>query len=515
MREVLLGIDCGTSAVKVCVFDRAGHSLRSASRPTPVVSPCHGWAEVEAESIWTAIVGAVADCLSAEETIVSVGLTGTCPTIVLMDEAARPQRNAILYLDNRAATELGSVAIAVGGAEAFFSRTGNRIAVSNCIAAALRWVKRQEPEVWRRTRVVGFLNTYVGARLTGVFAADPTHASYTGLYSLRGPRLDWDHWLAGDLGIDPEILPPLREPASAVGRVSAAAAAATGLPVGTPVAVGAADTAAAALAVDLVRPRSAFESAGTSGVLTFCLDTPDFDPLFMNRCHVRPGLWLAHGAMSTLGGALTWARSKVWPDSTEYGELEELAATSVPGANGVIFLPYLSGERSPIWDPNACGSWFGLRLGTTKADMVRAVYEGGAYGLRQILTRAEERWGWRPETLLSVGGGTRCHGWLQIKADVLGVAYRAADFADAAAMGAALLGGVAAGVWSGLDDPTLPKLSMPREAVVPSTEMRAVYDDMYGIYERLYPALRLSMAELACIGAGGVTIGRSAERAPA
>lgn len=514
MKEVLLGIDCGTSALKACVFDRSGNSLRRVTRPIPGIELCGGWADVDAESIWNGVVGAVADCLSAEERIVSVGLTGTCPTIVLMDETARPQRRAILYLDNRAATELGSVATAVGGVEAFFARTGNRLAVSNCVAATLRWVKKTEPDVWGRTRVVGFLNTFVGARLTGRFATDPTHASYSGLYSLRGERLTWEHQLCADLGIDPHILPELIEPPSAVGRVTAEAAAATGLAEGTPVAIGAADTACASLAVDLLHPRSAFESAGTSGVITFCLDTPDFDPLFMNRCHVRPGLWLAHGAMSTLGGALDWARSKVWPNSSSYDELEELAATSPPGANGVIFLPYLSGERSPVWDPNACGSWFGLRLDTTKADMVRAVYEGGVFGLRQILTRAENHWRWRPQTLLSVGGGTRCRGWHQIKADILDVEYLPADFADAAALGAAILGGVAAGIYASLDDPSLPKLAAPRDTVSPDANMRAIYDGMFAIYEKLYPALSDPMADLASVRAGGVTVNRNPEQRP-
>ncbi len=504
MREVLLGIDCGTSDVKACVFDRAGNLLRRAARPTPMIPPRRGSAEVDAADIWRALADAIAGCLAADERIVSVGLTGTCPTVVLMDEAGQPLRPAILYLDTRAATELGPVAAAAGGTDVFFARTGNRLAVSSCVAATLRWVNRTEPETWQRTRVAGFLNTFIGARLTGGFATDPTHASYSGLYSLRGGRLAWDRGLCRDLGIDPAILPQLLEPATAVGRVTAAAAAETGLPEGIPVAIGAADTASAALAVGLAGPRSAFESVGTSGVITFCLDAPDFDPLFMNRRHIRPGLWLAHGATATLGGALQWARTKVWPDCADYAALEALAASSPPGARGLIFLPYLSGERSPIWDADACATWFGLRIDSTKADMVRALYEGGAFALRQILARAESRWGWRPQSLLSVGGGSRCRTWHQIKADILGVGYLPADFADVAALGAAILGGIAAGIYTGLDDPSQPRLSPPGEEVTPNAGTRTVYDAMFAIYEKLYPALGRLMAEIAAVKAAEV-----------
>jgi xylulokinase len=503
MNEVLLGIDCGTSAVKVCVFDLAGKPLRKVARPTPVISAHQGWAEMDADNIWTSIAKAVSECRRPDEFVVSVGLTGTCPTIVLMDEASRPLRNAILYLDNRGAAEIEQVATAAGGEDVFFERTGNHLGVSTCVAATLRWVKRKEAAIWQRTHVIGFLNTFVGAKLTGRYATDPTHASYTGLFSLRGDRKTWDASLCRDLGIEIDMLPPIQESCEPVGFVTADAAQATGLPVGTPVAVGAADTAAASLAVDLCRPRSAFESMGTSGVITFCLDTPDFDPLFMNRCHIKPGLWLAHGAMSTLGGSIAWIREKVWPELSSFAELEELAANSVPGANGVLFLPYLSGERSPIWDPKACGCWFGLRLDTAKADMIRAVYEGGAYGLRQILSCAEQHWGWRPQTLISVGGGTRSRSWFQIKADILGVEYRPADFADAAGMGAAILGGVAANVFSGLDDPRLPRFVPPRETVAPKAKTRHIYNEMFGLYEKLYPALRGCMADLASVNMDG------------
>jgi xylulokinase len=205
--------------------------------------------------------------------------------------------------------------------------------------------------------------------------------------------------------------------------------------------------------------------------------------------------------MSTLGGSLTWLRDKVWPETPSFAELEQLAAESQPGANRVLFLPYLSGERSPIWDADASGCWFGLRLDTNKADMVRAVFEGGAYGLRQILSRAEKHWGWRPDSLISVGGGTRSRIWHQIKADIVAVRYLPADLPDAAALGAAILAGIAAGVYEGIDDPNLPKVRPTQESVTPNPgKYRKVYDAMSRIYEDLYPSLKDCMSRIAQIG---------------
>jgi xylulokinase len=501
MADVLLAIDAGTSAVKVCLFDREGQLLRSADRPTPMITVCHGWAEIDSDECWNAIVESVRGVINPDDTVLSIGLTGTCPTIVLMDEELQPVRNAILYLDNRGRSEIAGVARAVGGPDAFFAQTGNRLGLSVCIAATLRWVIHEEPATWSRVRHIGFLTSFIGAKLTGHLAVDSTHASYSGLFDLRGDKMAWHADLCRDLEIDIDRLVPIIPSYAQVGTVTAEVARIMRLTQGTPVAVGAADTAAAALAVNLVRPRSAFESIGTSGVLTFCLDEPDFDESFLNRCHVRPGLWLAHGAMSTLGGSLTWLSDKVWPETSSFTELEQLVAESQPGANRVLFLPYLSGERSPIWDADASGCWIGLRLDTKKADMVRAVFEGGAYGLRQILSRAEKHWGWRPNSLISVGGGTRSRIWHQIKADILGVRYLPADLPDAAALGAATLGGIAAGVYEGIDDPNLPKIRPPQESVTPNPgKYRKVYDDMSRIYEDLYPSLKDCMSRIAQIG---------------
>lgn len=493
----LVGIDAGTSSVKVCAFEKDGTLLARASRPVPLLTPHPRWAELDLEAYWTAVEEALAEVRREAGPVAGIGLATTCPTTILMDAEGRGLRPGITFLDNRAAADVAAIGEAAGGPERFFRHTGNRLSPSTCSAGNLRWLMREEPEIWRRAAQIGFLNSYLAGRLTGAVAADWTQASYSGLFDLRAPEA-WSPRLAAAAGIPEKMLPPVRPPFEPAGFVTPEAAARTSLEPGTPVAIGSADTAAAAFALGVEAGGQCFESSGTSGVITFCLDRPDFDEAFLNRCHVVSGRWLAHGAMSTPGAAVEWLREKVWPDLTCHADLERLASASEPGAHGLIFLPYLAGERSPIWDPAASGAWVGLRLDTTRADLARAVFEGAAYGLRQILDRAEQRWGWRPERMLAVGGGARSRFWLQIKADVLNLEYHAAEVPDAAALGAAMMGGIAAGVYAGADDAAMPKVKTNVEALFPGpADERQPYEKAFRWYDVLYPALREAMHGLA------------------
>ncbi|BDG60159.1 xylulokinase [Caldinitratiruptor microaerophilus] len=497
MNGTLLGIDAGTSNVKICAFGQDGTLRARASRPVSLATPRPRWAELDLDRYWEAVTDALREVIPRSGPVMGIGIATTCPLTVLLDEAGRPLRPGIPFLDTRATADVAVIGEAAGGPEAFFRLTGNRLSPSTCSAGTVRWVIREEPRVWARTARIGFLNSFLAARLTGNVAADWTQASYSGLFRLESAN-GWDGELVRIAGIPERVLPPVLRPFDRVGGVTPEVAASTGLRTGTPVAIGAADTAAAAFALGIEAGGECFESSGTSGVITFCLDRPDFDDTFLNRCHVVPGRWLAHGAMSAPGAALAWLREKVWPDLSAPADLERLAAASEPGARGLVFLPYMAGERSPIWDPAANGAWIGLRLDTTRADMARAVYEATAYGLRQILERGVERWGYRPEAMLCVGGGTRSALWLQIKADVMGIVCRAAELPDAAALGAAMLGGIAAGVYSGIDDPDLPKLRAGGQEIRPGpAERRQAYERTFAVYRTLYPALRHAMHMLA------------------
>ncbi len=491
----LLGVDAGTSAIKVCAITRDGRVVAKAQRAVPVVTAMPLWAEIDLERYWGLVCEALREVTERVGNVAGIGLSTTCPTTIVLDADDRPLRGGIVYLDGRADALLREVA--GPDATSYQARTGNRASSSTCWAANLTWLQRNEPALWQKVRRVAMLNTFLGLRLTGRAGIDPSQASYSGLMDVRARDAAWSSSLFDLWQVERALVPDIVPSHVALGGITREASAATGLAVGTPLALGAADTAAAAFAVGMKRAGDAFESVGTSGVITFCLDEPSFDVSFLNRHHVLPGRWLAHGAMSTLGGAFGWLQGKVWPDVRSFAEFEQLAMSSIPGANGLIFLPYLAGERSPIWDAEASAAWIGLRLHHTRADMVRAVFEGGALALRQILEIAERQWAGRPTELVGVGGGARSRFWAQIKADVLGLTYHMATLTDASAIGAAMLGGVAAGTYDGLEDGTLPTIRCDEQKVrLGPAERRAVYDRHFEVYRSLYPVLRDAMHRL-------------------
>jgi xylulokinase len=496
MTEAFLGVDAGTSGIKVCAFTREGQLIAKAHRAVPVITPYSLWAEIDLERYWAATAEAIKEVSARVPSIKSIGLATTCPTTILLDGDGRAVRPGILYLDGRAQARLDAV---VGSdAPAYARETGNRTSTSTCWAANLAWVREHEPAAWARVRRVTMLNGFLARQLSGQDAIEPTQASYSGLMRIGNAEPSWSDDLLAVWGLDAAMLPDIRSCTDAIGQVTDAASALTGIRAGTPVALGAADTAAASFAVGLVDGGKVFESVGTSGVITFCLDRPDFDPSFLHRQHIIPGRWLAHGAMSTLGGAFGWLNNKVWPELQTLAELERLAQESIPGANGLLFLPYLAGERSPIWDAEASGSWLGLLLRHTRQDMVRAVFEGTTFGLRQILERGSAKWGIRPERMLGVGGGARNRFWGQMKADVLKLDYIMSDMPDAAALGAGLLGAIAAGMFTSAQDADLPLILENAVPIKPGAQRTLdTYDHMFKIFDSAYPQLRDLMHALA------------------
>ncbi len=495
MTETFLGIDAGTSAIKVCAFDAQGTLLKKVQRVVPVITPYPRWAEIDLNRYWQLLLEALRELTAQVGPVSAVGLSTTCPTTILLDEQRQPVRHAMVYLDGRADGMVRD--IAGPDAVALLARTGNRASTSTCWAANLRWVRQHEPETWQRVRSVCMLNSFLAMRMTGELAIDPTQASYSGLMDVRRPEARWDEGLLALWDVPAACLPPIVRGSDCLGRITPQAAGATGLPVGAPLALGVADTASAAFALQLRDNGQAFESVGTSGVITFCMDQPDFEASFLHRHHVYPNRWLAHGAMSTLGGSFGWLQTNIWPEVKSLAELERLAQESLPGSNGLIFLPYLAGERSPIWDSAASAAWIGLRLGHTRGDMVRAVFEGTAFGLRQIMELAHRKWGLKPQRMVGVGGGSHSRFWAQIKADILRLEYGTTEFLDAGALGAALLGAMAGGYFSGLQDERLPTVKISSQWVRPSSaQPHDVYQRHFDVFTRLYPALSDSMHAL-------------------
>lgn len=511
MSEALLGIDIGSSSVKVCVYNRQGLLLGRSTRALQMSHPRPLWAEMDADTIWAEAALAVREAVTGiNAAVVSVGVSSACPTTIFLDQNMRPLRPAIIYLDHRSMDAVQTFSDTFGIAE-HFALAGNRPGCSTSWLANLVWLRDNEPDVWKRVKCVTLAGGYLSLRMTGRPVIDWTQASYSGGFLVSQPENGWDAELLSRWELDRSILAEVGWSCLPAGTVCEEAAAAMGIAPGATVAFGSADTAASAFALGMRAFGDVFESAGTSGVITFCLDKPVFDNAFMNRCHIFPHRWLAHGAMSTLGGAFNWLRHRVWPELETMEELTRLAAESSPGANGLVFLPYLAGERSPVWDPEASGMWFGLRMDNTRADMVRAVFEGTSFGLKQVFDRGKSFWQCNPATLLGVGGGARSKLWAEIKSDILDVEYLCADEPDAAAWGAALMGGVAAGVYNAPDDPDIMfiaaqsiKTAFPAHPAQLSAEFRMDraerrenYAKAFAVYEMLYPALKDAMHTLA------------------
>lgn len=495
MTEVYLGIDAGSSGVKVCAFNHRGELLAKASRATNIISKSSRHCELDLNAYWQQTIEAIREITAKFDNIVSIGLSVACPTIVLLDKHNNPICNAITYLDGRSEDFIHQVLS--DNKEHVVSLSSNSPSPSACWVGTLAWLQNQQPELMKKVHKVVLFNGFLATRLGGKAGIDPTQAAYSGAVVLSGsPK--WSKELLSYWNFNHDILAPIYQSFAVVGRVNSEAAKLTGLKEGVAITLGCADTAAAAFAVGLIDGGSAFESTGTSGVLTFCLEKPDFDPRFMNRYHVVPNQWLAHGAMSTTGGTFGWLNKSVWPEIDNHEALEQLASKSIPGARGLMYLPYLAGERSPIWDVKASGAWLGLRLIHSREDMIRAAFEGTAFGLRQLVDIANKKWGIKLDELLSVGGGSRNQLWTQIKADILQVEYSISQTSDASAFGAAMIGATGAGYFCGVNDPDLPILRTEEISFKPNQDkdINDIYNKHFNIYSSLYPNLKETMHSL-------------------
>jgi xylulokinase len=493
----LLGIDVGTSSLKACLLDEKGKQVALSRASYRYFSPRSGWAQIDADSLWNALVRCVRSLGEEQSALLSrvrgIGLSVLCPALVLMDEEGNALEDPIPYSDRRSAKEAEEILEKVG-ADRLFAITANGAMAGGLSGSSLLWLRKNKPDSFVRARWMGHLNSWLLLRMTGQTAIDPTNASYTNLFDTAG-GFRWSEELCHALEADPSRLPPLRHSFEPAGSLICEELTALGLEKGIPVAAGAGDTTCAVLAAGVTKAGDVCESVGTTNVLTVCVDRPVFDPRFINRCHLVPGTWTYQGSMSFTGASNEWFCRAFYGEGKETGP-EDLvcsnreAASAAAGCGGVIFLPYMQGERSPVWDPYARGVFFGMTLRTTRADMARAVLESCGYGLRQFLEIAEDLTGQTIGSFTSIGGGSRSAVWAQIKADITGRTIEVPDLAEPAAAGAALLGGVAAGMW--------PDLQTASDAVErpiwrvfkPDLSHAEVYERNYRAYLGLYPALK-------------------------
>jgi xylulokinase len=485
----LLGIDTSTTATKALLLDDQGKVVAVASASYPLSTPRPLWAEQDPNLWWEATQQAISQVLKISGTdpasIAGVGLTGQMHGLVLLDAAGKVLRPAILWNDQRASAECDRMR-EVLGLERLVEITGND-AFPGFTAPKLLWVERNEPQIYRRIHQVLLPKDYVRYCLTGDFATDRAGAGGTLMLDLK--KRDWSAELLQAFDIPPEWLPPTHEGIEVTGTISQAAAELTGLAAGTPVVGGGGDQAAQAVGVGAVESGVVALTLGTSGVVFASSSRPLTERHGRLHAfpHALPEMWHVMGVMLSAAGSLRWYRDVVAP-SVDFRALVDEAATVDPGSEDLVFLPYLSGERTPHADPYVRGSFVGLTLKHERPHMTRAVLEGVAFGIRDNFALMHEVGLESIDQVRISGGGAKSPLWRQILADVCGVELVIVETTEGAAFGAALLAGVGAGVWSSVNEACAAAVELG-ETTSSDIDRGSCYETSYRRFRQLYPTL--------------------------
>jgi xylulokinase len=486
--SLVLGIDASTTATKAILVDERGEVRGVASASYDYEIPRPLWSEQEPELWWGGTVAATRQVMAENgveaSQIEAVGLTGQMHGSVLLDSAGDVVRPAILWNDQRTEAECEEIRRRVGP-ERLIQITGND-ALTGFTAPKLLWVQRNEPENWERVRHVLLPKDYVRRRLTGDYAVDVADGSGTILFDLA--RRTWSPEMLAALDIDPSLMPGTYEGTQVTGSVSAEGAEMTGLAPGTPVVAGGGDQSANAVGVGAVAPGVVALSLGTSGVVFATTEGPAVEPEGRVHafCHAVPGRWHMMGVMLSAAGSLRWLRDALAPNES-FDTLVEGAGEVPAGSDGLLFLPYLTGERTPHPDPLARGAFVGLTVSHDLRHLTRAVMEGVAFGLRDGLDLMIASGIAAPGQVRASGGGTRSGLWRQILSDVLDVEIATVPTEEGAAYGAALLGAVGAG-WHPTVEEATSAVVRVEPAARPSDDV-GLYRDAHTRYQGLYPAL--------------------------
>jgi xylulokinase len=506
MTKLFLGVDVGTTGAKAVLFTPEGtvEAVGQAEYDTTYIRP--GWVEQNPADWWaatcTAIQKALADVSDGAKRVAGVAVSGQAPSLVALDDKGEPLRPAMIWMDRRAEAEATQLADIIG-ADEVFKVSGNR-PDAFYIAAKLRWLKNHEPETLKQTHQITLVTGFINHRLTGRTSLDPVHAA---LLQLRDYQTGaWSAALCEACGVSPDQFAAARDGHEILGDITREAADATGLRPGTPVMVGTVDGSAAAVEAGAVDLGSAAEMTGTSTVLLMPNDGSVTESAFIAMPHAIPGIHLLLGALVASGASLRWFRDQFGQieqqvaaqmQADPFDLLTQEAATINPGSDGLIFLPYMMGERSPIWHTNARGVFFGLSLATPKAALIRAILEGVAFGLRHNVEVARDA-GVSITEIRSVGGGSRSDLWNQIKADVLGVPVLLPEASVGAPFGDAVLVGMGLGDYPD-GGAAVRKMVKLRRRYDPDMANHARYSEIYPIFRRIYEHLKTDFDDAAAL----------------
>lgn len=499
-KPYLLGIDIGTSACKVAVFDRQGQVVSSASGDYPVYYPKAGWAEQDPEDWWEAVCGATREVLQkgglSPEKIAGIGIDGQSWSAIAIDENGKVLTNTPIWMDTRAQGICERLNNEIGE-DVIFRVAGNSLQPSYTTAKIL-WYKENLPDVYKRICKVLQSNSFIAFRLTGAVTQDISQGY--GLHCFDMQTGTWNREMCAKLDIPIEFLPEIVPCDHIVGTVSKAAAEKCGLFAGTPVVAGGLDAACGTLGAGVIHPGETQEQGGQAGGMSICMDTYKADPRLILGYHVVPNQWLLQGGTTGGGGVMRWVErefadyERQMQESTGISSLDQLnliAENVEPGSGGVVFLPYMAGERSPIWNPDAKGVFYGLDFSKTRGHMVRACMEGVALSLRHNLETAEEA-GAKVEVLRAMGGSANSLLWTQIKSDITGKKIIVPSSDTATTLGAAILAGVGVGFYKDYEEAVALTVKETR-IHEPNPKNREVYDQAYGTYRNLYDSLKKLM----------------------
>lgn len=495
----LLGLDVSTTATKALVTDQDGVVLGVGMAEYPFETPKPLWSEQDPALWWagtrTAVERACQDAGIHPEEIDAIGLTGQMHGLVLLDADGQVLRKSILWNDQRTQAQCDAIHERVGR-ERFIQITGN-LALTGFTAPKILWVKENEPEIYARAAHVLLPKDYVRLMLTDTYAMDKADGAGTVLMDLQ--KRNWSDELLDALDIPDEWMPPLFEGPEVTGQVTPEAASLTGLKAGTPVVAGGGDQAAQAVGVGAVREGVVALTLGTSGVVFTSTDGAFIEPegRLHAFCHALPGRWHLMGVMLSAAGSLRWYRDTFAP-GMDYDQLLAPAADLSPGADGLLFLPYLTGERTPHPDPLARGAFVGLTVRHGLAHCTRAVLEGVAFGLRDSFGLIQSAGVRGIEQVRVSGGGARSLLWRQILADVFHAELVTVNTTEGAAYGAALLAGVGIGCWTNVAEACDAVIKVT-ERTQPSEAAAMQYDRVYEVYRALYPGLKGQFAALGAL----------------
>jgi len=484
-----LGLDIGTSGVKAILVDAGGDVLATGVTALQLSTPHPGWAEQDPETWWQASIASIRSVLAAcpNAAVASVGISGQMHSSVFLDAHGEVIRPALLWCDGRTTAECREITERVGG-EARLRDLASNPALEGFTLPKVLWLRNHEPAAFARLSTVLLAKDFVRYRLTSALATEPSDASATLMYDTANMR--WSTEILNAVDLSPSLVPTVGGSAEVLGRVTLEAAGLTGLAMGTPVVGGGADNACGAAGVGVITPGEAVTSWGTSGTVLAPTDRPRVDPRLRAHtfCHVAPGTWYIMGVVLSAGGAFAWFRDQLARDLVAIGEANErlnAEAAAIPaGAEGVTFLPYLQGERTPHRDASARGAFMGLSLAHSRAHLARAVVEGVCFALRDSVAILDEL-GMAPTHMLLTGGGAKSAFVRRLEAEIFGLPVCTVNREEGPAYGAALLAAVGAGAFP--DVASAARATLTRAPLMhPEAGSHALYDEAYARFKDAY-----------------------------